>query len=148
MATKYITLEEAAAQLGITPDRLIRLREQGEIRGFADRGTWKFRPQDVDQLREKLAAGESPGGEPDLDKTGLEMSGASVLEQDVAESGDQEPTALQSPEAAVVPVSDSDVRLDADEAGDTDRPDSDPEVQLTVESDSDVRLAGAADGEP
>jgi len=146
MATKYITLEEAAAQLGITPDRLIRLREQGDIRGFADRGTWKFRPQDVEQLREKLAAEPKQEEEPDLDleKTVPEMMDASVLDEDVAGAAEEEPTALQSPDGIVVPASDSDVRLDADEATVIGRPDSDPEVQLTVESDSDVRLAEAA----
>ena len=36
---KYLSLEEAAAQLKVTRDQLVRLREGGDIRGFADRGT-------------------------------------------------------------------------------------------------------------
>ena len=43
MATsKYLTLEEAADRLGMAPEDLVRLRERGVIRGFADHGTWKF----------------------------------------------------------------------------------------------------------
>ncbi len=50
MAKKYLTLEEAARQLGMKPDELVRLRERSEIRGFADRGTWKFRSEDVEEF--------------------------------------------------------------------------------------------------
>jgi len=48
MAKKYLTLEEAAAKLSISTEDLRKLREQGEIRGFADRASWKFRDEDVD----------------------------------------------------------------------------------------------------
>ena len=43
MAKKYLSLEEAAGMLGISEDELKRAREKGDIRGFADRGNWKFR---------------------------------------------------------------------------------------------------------
>jgi len=46
----YLSLPEAAALLGVSTDALKRFREQGEIRGFADRGTWKFRSQDLDEF--------------------------------------------------------------------------------------------------
>ena len=41
MAKKYLNLEEAAAELGMEKEELNRLREAGDIRGFADRGAWK-----------------------------------------------------------------------------------------------------------
>jgi hypothetical protein len=44
---KYLSLEEAAAVMNMTPSELIRVRERGEIRGFADRGVWKFKSDDV-----------------------------------------------------------------------------------------------------
>ena len=37
---KYLSLEEAAKLLKLQPEELIRLREKGDVRGFADRGTW------------------------------------------------------------------------------------------------------------
>ena len=57
---KYLTLEEAARQLGMAPDELVRLRERGEIRGFADRGTWKFRSEDVEEFARSRDADSSP----------------------------------------------------------------------------------------
>jgi len=50
MAKRYLTIEEAAAKLGMSKDELNRLRERGEIRGFADRGTFKFKEDDVEEL--------------------------------------------------------------------------------------------------
>lgn len=47
MSKKYLSLEEAAEQLGISTDELKKLRESGDIRGFADRSSWKFRDEDV-----------------------------------------------------------------------------------------------------
>ncbi len=51
---KYLTLDEASALLGITCDGLIRLRETGSIRGFSDRGTWRFKASDVEDLRSTM----------------------------------------------------------------------------------------------
>ena len=50
MAKKYLTLEKASRQLGMAPDELVRLRERSQIRGFADRGTWKFKSEDVEEF--------------------------------------------------------------------------------------------------
>ncbi len=60
MATKYISLEEAAARLKMTTEQLKRLRSDGEIRGFADRGTWKFRDTDVEEYARKTQADSDP----------------------------------------------------------------------------------------
>jgi len=125
MAKMYLTLDEAAADLGIHKDELNRLRERGEVRGFADRGTWKFRPQDLEPLRERLANGDVTTGD---DETVPE----------VASSGTEPP---EEGWQAGLETSDSDVRLSSDDVPAV-RPDSDPEVQLTFDSDSDVRLAG------
>ena len=50
MAKKYLTLEEAAERLGLSTDHLMRLREQGDIRGFADRGSWKFNEEEIEEF--------------------------------------------------------------------------------------------------
>ena len=46
-AKKYLSLEEAAEQLAMPVSQLNKLRESGTLRGFADRGTWKFKADDV-----------------------------------------------------------------------------------------------------
>ena len=60
MAKKYLSLEEAASLLSMTTDQLMKVREQGDIRGFADRGSWKFREQDIDEFQRSRQADSSP----------------------------------------------------------------------------------------
>ena len=64
MATKFIDLESAAKELGISVDKLAEMREKNEIRGFRDGATWKFKPEDIERLKASIEAG---GSELDLD---------------------------------------------------------------------------------
>jgi excisionase family DNA binding protein len=50
MAQKFITLEEAAQQLGISKDRLLQLRSDGKVAGYRDGTSWKFRGEVIDKL--------------------------------------------------------------------------------------------------
>lgn len=54
MAKKYITLQDASAQLGISEEQLKEFRAKGDIRGFADRGNWKFRQEDVEEFARSM----------------------------------------------------------------------------------------------
>ena len=60
MAKKYLTIEEAAEILGVEASDLSRLREKGEIRAFADRGNWKFRQDDVEELARNRQTDSDP----------------------------------------------------------------------------------------
>lgn len=64
MATKFIQLEEAAEQLGISADRLNEIRERNEIRGFRDGATWKFKEDEIKKLAAELKGGR--GADQDL----------------------------------------------------------------------------------
>lgn len=153
MAKKYLTVEEACSQLGINVDEMNRLREAGEIRGFADRGTWKFKPEDVDELARTKQADSSPSV-PILDSdVGLgdsEGEGSSVVLADVPDGSSvllgeeddvgQQPTIIRKGDSGLGGVgSDSDVRLVLD---DSLTEDSNAEIAAPKErdSDSDVRL--------
>ena len=57
---KYLSLDEAAQQLGLRNDELNRIREKGQVRGFADRGTWKFKVEDIEELARSRQADSSP----------------------------------------------------------------------------------------
>ncbi|HXY33423.1 MAG TPA: helix-turn-helix domain-containing protein [Planctomycetaceae bacterium] len=131
MAKKYLTLEEAAQQLGMAPDELVRLRERGDIRGFADRGTWKFKSEDVEEFARSRDADSSPEV-PILDDAPKAKPGDSG----VRKGGRFNKT------------SDSDVRLLLDDTLVPGAKDSDPEVVLSQlgTSDSDVRLVEDAGG--
>ena len=58
----YLSLEEAAAKLGISTDQLVELRSQGQVRGFRDGTSWKFPDQEIDRLAEDLAADGAGSG--------------------------------------------------------------------------------------
>lgn len=161
MAKKYLSIEEAAAQLGVSSEELNRLRESGEIRGFADRGNWKFKPEDVEEFGRQRQTDSDPSV-PILDSgidVGLEDADAPstggssvVLEDSVVLGGDEaedvgeQPTIIRKGDGAGLAGSgsDSDVRLVLDDSLSTD---SDPDVVVPSEtdSDSDVRLVSEKD---
>ncbi len=60
MAKKYLSLEEAATQLGITQADLKKAREAGKVRGFADRGNWKFREEDLETFARERQVDSNP----------------------------------------------------------------------------------------
>jgi excisionase family DNA binding protein len=63
MAQDFYTLEEAAQRLGMTTAELNGMAQRREIRAFADRGTWRFRSNDVEELARRRgmpSEGEMP----------------------------------------------------------------------------------------
>jgi hypothetical protein len=135
MAKKYLNLEEAAQSLGMTPEELVRFRERGEIRGFADRGTWKFKSEDVEEFARSRDADSSPEV-PILDDSPKPKS--AVKDPLAGDSGMRR----GGGSGRFNKASDSDVRLLLDETLVPGNKDSDPEVVLSQlgTSDSDVRL--------
>src|SRR5436309_418793 len=57
MAQEYLNLEEAADHLGISKEELSKRAQRREIRAFADRGTWKFRKQDIEEHARQAGIG-------------------------------------------------------------------------------------------
>src|SRR5437899_3261613 len=60
MVQGYYTLEEAARILGMAADELNQMAQHREVRAFADRGTWRFRTQDIEELARRRGLGSSP----------------------------------------------------------------------------------------
>ncbi len=78
--SQFLELNEAAKRLGVTPDRLVEMRSNGEIRGFRDGASWKFKDDEIDRAKAELA--ESGGGLED-DLLSFEDAGSSLdLEND------------------------------------------------------------------
>jgi hypothetical protein len=50
MAQEFCTLEQAAQMLNMSPQELNAMIQRREIRAFSDRGTWRLRVQDVQEL--------------------------------------------------------------------------------------------------
>ena len=161
MAKKYLSLEEAAELLKISPDDLMKLRENGDLRGFADRGSWKFREQDLNEFARSREADSSPDvpmlASDDLEKLSSSDSDVRLMldETLIPTGADEVPPELSDSLSDVrlsedskvsLSDSDSDVQIvgsgtDADinlQSG----PDSDSDVNLVgSDSDSDVRIA-------
>jgi hypothetical protein len=60
MAQDYYTLEEAAAIVRMSPDDLKQMARKGELRSFQDRGTWRFRVPDIEELARRRGVGSDP----------------------------------------------------------------------------------------
>jgi len=159
MASKYLSIEETVEFLGIPQAEVNRLRGTGELRGFADRGTWKFRAEDVEEFARSRQADSSVDGglggdDPSLEDEDFETTGTtSLLDDDDGVMADQPTLVQQSLDdepLLVDDTSDSDVRLVIDPSLELDDSSDDDDVQLVVgdepavadmnESDSDVRL--------
>jgi excisionase family DNA binding protein len=147
MSKKYLSIEEAAAQVGVSSAELNRMREKGMIRAFADRGTWKFKEEDVEKLTRMRQADSDPDVPLHPEQGALDDEGLADQPTIIRKSDDQ--------------GSDSDVRLIFDDAmnvsgtgTDTPADDSDSDVKLASpapaaaapedDSDSDVKIAGGA----
>jgi excisionase family DNA binding protein len=50
MAQRFLSLEEAADQLGIPKDLLLALRERNKVTGYKDGASWKFRSEAIEKL--------------------------------------------------------------------------------------------------
>ena len=154
MVQQYYNLEEAAQVLGISTEELNGMRERAELRAFADRGTWKFRTQDIDDLAQQRGAGSGGllpvGGELAEDDEQVLLSEQELGPSDsnvpstVIGMGSEQGSPSDSdvrvvPETGTQPGSDSDVKLVPDE-----HPSSDSDVKVMEasadSSDSDVRI--------
>lgn len=158
MATKkYLGLDEVAGRLALSADQVNKLREEGRLRGFADRGTWKFKSDDVEEFARSAQADSAPDV-PILDledesivaPSGVLRRGGSVLDDD--DRVGEQPTVIRGDmsgssvfdEKPLFNTSDSDVRLILDDSlvgGD-----SNPDVSVQGDSDSDVRLIDPSAG--
>ncbi len=169
---KYLSLDEAAQQLGLRNDELNRLREKGSVRGFADRGTWKFKVEDIQELARSRQADSDPDlpmypdSEPHDSSTSLgnpdsafALGGDSAMVLDDNDDA-EDPTVIRKSRDPMS-SSDSDVRLVFDEpmvigpteSGPMKFMDSDSDVRLVgnllpePDSDSDVQLVGDLDSD-
>lgn len=150
ISKKYLSLEEAAGLLKLKNDELVRLREKGEIRGFADRGTWKFKADDVEEFRRR----RQPDSDPDVPIMDDDDLGERLMSDPDLQTFSSSENALDDDDelgrqATVIRKgrensSDSDVRLVLDEGlrGRLTGSSGELPVLDMSKSDSDVRLVG------
>jgi excisionase family DNA binding protein len=155
----YVSLDEAAKILGVSTDELIEMRSRGEIFGYRDGTSWKFKQEEIDRVQIELggdALNEEAGGSsvlisereigPAGSKSGSTIGKGSAASSDIALDSDLK-LAQEGSDVALVPdpSSDSGVKLvkrpqtSGDQGSDLrlDMDDLDGEVELG----SDLRLA-------
>jgi excisionase family DNA binding protein len=167
MAQRFLSLEEAADQLGIPKDRLLALRERNKVTGYKDGTSWKFRSEAI----EKLASEGIPDIDPSPSDLALNLDDedddfkfpedSSGVLKDAAPAGepeldldDEKPPAEPIHEPTSEPVAEtagSDLSLDAEEmvagpASDLSLDDVDEPTVAGLDEGSDDALALDDDG--
>ena len=132
MAKKYITLEEAAERLGLSTDELSAVREQGQVRGFADQGSWKFLEADIEEYGRSQQVDSSPDIPMfDEDFFGDEAK-AGDSDSDVQLVNSDSDSDVQMVDGVDLSSSDSDVRLSADDAISDSSPSTDSDARCAA----------------
>ncbi len=137
MVQGYYTLEEAAQILKMSTEELTQMAQKRQIRAFADRGTWRFRSQDVEEMARRR--GQSSDELPGLGATAGESRPAKTEKHEEVFSFD------------VSPDSSDEIQLDKAASPASAKPGSDSDVKLVLDSDSgeidinaEAKSAGAA----
>jgi hypothetical protein len=53
MASKFVELKDAAKMLNVTPEELVEMRSQGEIHGYRDGASWKFKTEEIQRVADE-----------------------------------------------------------------------------------------------
>jgi Helix-turn-helix domain len=62
MAAKFVDLNEAAKMVGVSSDELVEMRSKGDIFGYRDGASWKFKTEEVERVIKERGA-EGRGGD-------------------------------------------------------------------------------------
>lgn len=83
---KFLSLADAAKQLGLTPEELSEMRQRQEVYGFRDGASWKFKVEDIERFAQERAGGST--GDSGLGSAiGLGLGGGSGIDLGLAGSG-------------------------------------------------------------
>jgi hypothetical protein len=162
MATRFVELNEAAKILGLSPEQLVEMRSNGDIHGYRDGHSWKFKSDEIERVAAELGVGktddaaadddgpipfDSDLGDLTADVPSEDEGSILVSEEELGQSGgatsstiigkaDAEAKAAAAA-ADLVPAADSDLTL---EAAPGEGVDSDVTLVPGVGADTDVSL--------
>jgi len=146
--SNFVPLEEAAKKLGVSADELVEMLGRGDIFGYRDGASWKFKPSEIDRVASEMmgdALDEDPAGssilmaESDL---GRGSSHGSTLGSDILSGDNPDPDSDVS--LVADPGSNSDVRLVANK-GDKQAAGSSVGSDLGLSPDDDLKIASSDD---
>lgn len=163
MAGKYLKIEDAASRLSMSQDDLNELRKTGKLRAFSDRGTWKFKLEDIEEFARSRTADSDPDfsmmSDDDFadvmmgDETAKNEGSSIVLGDDVVGEMETEISrGAQGRETVNIPDYDE-LDLSDDDGGTVDAvpshslsEDSDVRLVAQPDDDSDVKIADESSG--
>ena len=152
--SNFVSLDEAAKKLGVSAESLVEMLSKGDIFGYRDGGSWKFKPQEIERVASEMLGDvldEDPAGssilvsESDL---GISSETGSTIGSDLLSSDSLDPDG----DIALVPEAGegSDVRLvanqppsddaDADDLQLASSDDDDDDLSLETDDDDDLPL--------
>lgn len=143
--SSFVSLDEAAKKLGVSADELVEMRSRGDIFGYRDGASWKFKPEEIERVASEMmgdALDEDPAGssilasESDL---GSSSKHGSTIGSDIMLADDDSDVSLVAD-----PGSGSDVRL-VSRTGSSAAAGDDDELQLAASDDDDDELSLASD---
>lgn len=138
MVQGYYSLDEAAGILSMPVEELIRMIQKREVRAFADKGSWKFRQQDIEELRRTRQLGSDPEI-PLMEKFRQSVEPMESDEHVILDAGGMAPPGAGPEDVTLVGMRDREKGSD-----------SDVRLVLTSDegsgSDSDIRIAAPTTG--
>jgi hypothetical protein len=157
MAGKLIPLSEAAKMLGVEAEELSDMRSRGEIHGYRDGSSWKFKESEIERVKDELgvggAASADDGSEDliDVDDSGQDeaahsepLDGSSILVSEETLGKSSSASGIIGGDDAAS-TEDSDIQLASDLEGGSDLKLAGSDIGLS-EGDSDVSLAADDQG--
>lgn len=148
--TKFLKLDEAAKLLGMSADEVKAARDNGELHGYRDGASWKFKEEEV----ERFKAERGEGGADDLlggDLLGDDDDAVLVSEEELGSSESASSTIIgrgATGGESDLSLADSDLKLSGDDTGSDvlgsatppPRSAADSDVHLVADDGSDVRV--------
>ena len=132
MATKFVVLDQAAEMLGLTPEQLAEMRSNGEIHGYRDGKSWKFKVDEVKRVAAKLGPKTPPAADAGAERG--EEASILVSEEELGHSGETTSSTIIG-KAGGAAAAESDLKL---------KPDVGSDLTISSKADSDLRVEGTA----
>jgi len=138
----YISLEEAAKKLQVTVDEVVEMLSRGEIFGYRDGTSWKFKPEEVERALEELSGGlldeatDPSGSSLVISSNDFDLGSGTGSRSGAGKSGRRSGSDLPL-------IEDGDDLLDPLGSGDLELGD---ELRLASDSGSEISLGDSNDG--
>jgi Helix-turn-helix domain len=114
MARKLIDQEEAAKMLGVSVEEINKMRDRKQLFPYRDGDAWKFKPEDIERVKQDLAAGAgdswTKGGDFDVAES-ESVDSVLLSEKELGQSADSTSSTIIGKGSPHGPVTEGDIKL-------------------------------------